>query len=257
MNYYEFLGVAADSDFAVIKKAYYRRAKECHPDLFGNAPEKAEEFKHLVLVFDTLSDPGKRKHYDDGVFLERRIVFREKTYADVSIMDTGADDTLEELIVGNEPPTDTRLTTLFRDLERTVVFMTCREAKNYYAAGRYLIAARLFSTLVGMAPGNILYRIYLARTLVKTRDYRGAKRHYKAAILLGSRRVPVQKLPAVHAELEELSRKQMPLFHKLKRFFAPEKEAILKMPDELMIEETARLMSKMVDNDGKQKKRLK
>ena len=42
MNYYEQLGIAVDSDFTAVKKAYYRRAKECHPDLFGNAPEKAQ-----------------------------------------------------------------------------------------------------------------------------------------------------------------------------------------------------------------------
>ena len=129
MNYYEQLGIAVDSDFTAVKKAYYRRAKECHPDLFGNAPEKAEEFKRLVMIFDTLSDPVKRRSYDETILVESRISYAAPCGAD-SIMDTGADDTLEELIVGNDPPEDTRLTTLFLDLEKTFVFMTCREAKN-------------------------------------------------------------------------------------------------------------------------------
>ena len=71
MNYYEQLGIAPDCDFAAIRKAYYRRAKECHPDLFGNAPEKAEEFKRLVMMFDTLSDPGKRRAYDETILISR------------------------------------------------------------------------------------------------------------------------------------------------------------------------------------------
>ena len=134
MNYYEQLGIAVDSDFTAVKKAYYRRAKECHPDLFGNAPEKVEEFKRLVMIFDTLSDPVKRRSYDETILVESRIACTAPCGAD-SIMDTGADDTLEELIVGNDPPEDTRLTTLFLDLEKTFVFMTCREAKIFMFQG--------------------------------------------------------------------------------------------------------------------------
>ena len=50
MNYYEILGVNPQCDFATMKKAYYKRAKECHPDRFANAPGKVEEFKQLALV---------------------------------------------------------------------------------------------------------------------------------------------------------------------------------------------------------------
>ena len=56
-NHYKVLGVETDCDFASIKKAYYRRVKECHPDLFGGSKSKEEEFKFLVLAFDVLSDP--------------------------------------------------------------------------------------------------------------------------------------------------------------------------------------------------------
>lgn len=105
MNYYEQLGIAVDSDFTAVKKAYYRRAKECHPDLFRNAAEKAEEFKRLVMIFDTLSDPVKRRSYDETILVESRISYAAPCGAD-SIMDTGANDTLEELIVGNDPPED-------------------------------------------------------------------------------------------------------------------------------------------------------
>ena len=256
MNYYEQLGIASDSDFAAIKKAYYRKAKECHPDLFGNAPEKAEEFKRLVMMFDTLSDPVKRRGYDETILIESRIVI-ETRWSGTSIMDTEADDTLEELIVGNEPPKDTRLTTLFLDLEKTFVFMTSREAKNLYTAKKYKTAAGLFTTLVGMAPSNILYRVWLARCLVKIREYRKARVHYNAALILGARRVPAQKLRIVRKELDELTKCRAPLLYRIRHFFQPPEETILKMPDEQMIEETSRIMEQILDEDRRrQRKRL-
>ncbi len=254
MNYYEQLGIAADSDFTAVKKAYYRRAKECHPDLFGNAPEKAEEFKRLVMIFDTLSDPVKRRNYDETILIESRIS-HTVSYDGDSIMDTGADDTLEELIVGNEPPGDTRLTTLFLDLEKTFVFMTCREAKNLYASRKYRRSAELFAQLVGMAPSNILYRVWLARSLVQIREYGKAKVHYNAALVLGSRRIPVQKLRGVRRELDELSRRCSPLLHKLRRFFKPPQETVIKMPDEQMLEDASRIMEQMLDEDRRRNRR--
>ena len=125
-----------------------------------------------------------------------------------SIMDSDADDTLEGLIVGNDPPKDTRLTTLFLDLEKTFVFMTCREAKNLYAAKKYKAAAKLFSSLVSMAPSNILYRVWLARSLTRIREYRKAKVHYNAALILCARRVPAQRLFTVRRELDELAKRR-------------------------------------------------
>ena len=258
MNYYEQLGIAPDCDFPTLKKAYYKRAKECHPDLFGNAPEKAEEFKHLVMIFDTLSDPVRRRMYDETVLVESRIPPAMVLDGADSIMDTGADDTLEELIVGNAPPEDTRLTTLFRDLEKTLAFMTCREAKNLYAARRYRSAAKLFSRLVAMAPSNILYRVWLARSSVRLRDYGKAKLHYRAALVLGDRRVPPQRLRLVRRELDELSQERAPLLHKIRRFLSPSEELFVKPPEEEMIEETSRIFSKLLAEERrKERKRLK
>ena len=259
MNYYEQLGIAPDSDFTAIRKAYYRRAKQCHPDLFGNAPEKAEEFKRLVMIFDTLSDPGKRRAYDETILIVRASSIGPAQWSGSSIMDSDADDTLEELIVGNEPPKDTRLTTLFLDLEKTFVFMTFREAKNLYAARKYKTAVKLFSSLVSMAPSNILYRVWLARSLTRVCEYRKAKVHYNAALILGSRRVPAQRLFTVRRELDELSRRRAPLLHPLlhrvRRFFHPPEETILKMPDEQMIEDASRIMEQLLDEDARKSRR--
>ena len=140
MNHYELLGIPNDCGFAALKKAYYRRARECHPDRFGNSPEKAEEFKQVVEAFVTLSDPEKRRLYDAALF-------SAPSYAVIAerevIMDSEADDTLEELVVGNDPPSNTTLFTLFRDLEKTYVFMTSREARNYFDQRKFRTAAKL------------------------------------------------------------------------------------------------------------------
>ncbi len=248
MNHYEMLGVAADCEFSALKKAYYRRARECHPDLFGNSPDKTEEFKSLVEAFVTLSDPDKRKFYDDT--LRINVSFEVLPGVD-TIMDTDADDTLEELIVGNDPPSNTTLFTFFRDLEKTLVFMTSREARNLFANRKYKSAARLYGKLVSMAPLNILYRVYYARCLTHLRDYKNAAIHYRTAIAIGKHRDPPQRLHKVRKELRELAKKQMPFLHKVLRLFSEPEPSSALMPDEAMIAEAERVMSRMLRESSK------
>ena len=42
MTHYELLDIEVNCDFSTLKKAYYAKAKQCHPDLFSNSPEKTE-----------------------------------------------------------------------------------------------------------------------------------------------------------------------------------------------------------------------
>ena len=155
MTHYERLEVAQNCDFTALKRAYYRKVRTCHPDLFGNSPEKNEEFKLLVEAFNILSDPEKRYAYN----LQIRASVTSRPPSVETIMDSESDDALEELIVGNKPPEDATLMTLFRDLERTLVFVTWREARGLYLERRFKEAVRLFLRLVAMAPDNILYRV--------------------------------------------------------------------------------------------------
>ena len=111
-NLYDILGVPRGAGFDELKRAYYRRAKECHPDRHGGDAGKEEEFKQLVNAFDILSDPRRRGEYDEQLAATRTgetLVYFPSTGA--SIMDTAADDILEEMVVGNDVPRNATLQT--------------------------------------------------------------------------------------------------------------------------------------------------
>jgi DnaJ-class molecular chaperone len=61
---YDVLGVKTDASPQDIKKAFRNRARECHPDVAGADPAKAEEFKRLREAYEVLSDPAARARYD-------------------------------------------------------------------------------------------------------------------------------------------------------------------------------------------------
>ena len=62
--YYDLFGVAPDASAAQIKKAYYRLARECHPDKHPDDSEKEARFKALSEAYQTLSDEERRAVYD-------------------------------------------------------------------------------------------------------------------------------------------------------------------------------------------------
>ena len=63
-DYYEVLGVDKNATEADIKKAYRKKAKECHPDLHPNDKDAEERFKELNEANEVLSDADKRARYD-------------------------------------------------------------------------------------------------------------------------------------------------------------------------------------------------
>lgn len=62
---YSVLGVGKTDDGAVIKKAYRKLAKDLHPDKNPGNKQAEARFKKVNHAFDVLSDPKKRKLYDE------------------------------------------------------------------------------------------------------------------------------------------------------------------------------------------------
>lgn len=63
-DYYEVLGVSKDADDAAIKKAYRALAKKYHPDMNPGDAEAEKKFKEASEAYAVLSDPEKRRQYD-------------------------------------------------------------------------------------------------------------------------------------------------------------------------------------------------
>lgn len=63
-DYYEVLGVTKDADDATLKKAYRKMAKKYHPDTNQGDEVAAEKFKEVQEAYAILSDPEKRRQYD-------------------------------------------------------------------------------------------------------------------------------------------------------------------------------------------------
>lgn len=63
-DYYEVLGVGKDADDNAIKKAYRVLAKKYHPDMNPGDAEAEKKFKEASEAYAVLSDPEKRRQYD-------------------------------------------------------------------------------------------------------------------------------------------------------------------------------------------------
>jgi len=63
-DYYATLGVPRDASPADIKKHFRKLARKHHPDVNSDVPEAEARFKEVNEAYDVLSDPDKRKLYD-------------------------------------------------------------------------------------------------------------------------------------------------------------------------------------------------
>ena len=64
VDYYKTLGVAKNASADEIKKAYRKLARKLHPDLNPNDKDAHKKFQQINEANEVLSDPEKRKKYD-------------------------------------------------------------------------------------------------------------------------------------------------------------------------------------------------
>ena len=64
-DYYDVLGVARNASDAEIKKAFRTLARKYHPDVAKDKATAEEKFKEINEANEVLSDPVKRRKYDE------------------------------------------------------------------------------------------------------------------------------------------------------------------------------------------------
>lgn len=65
IDYYKVLGVDKSASQADIKKAFRKQARKYHPDLNPNDTSAKDKFQEVNEANEVLSDPEKRKKYDE------------------------------------------------------------------------------------------------------------------------------------------------------------------------------------------------
>ena len=63
-DYYEVLGLSKGAEDKEIKRAYRKLAKKYHPDTNPGDKEAEKKFKEVTEAYSVLSDPEKKKLYD-------------------------------------------------------------------------------------------------------------------------------------------------------------------------------------------------
>jgi len=64
-DYYAILGLNPDADEQAIKQAYRKLARQYHPDVNPGDKKAEERFKEINEAYQALSDPERRRKYDE------------------------------------------------------------------------------------------------------------------------------------------------------------------------------------------------
>ena len=64
-DYYKTLGLARTATADELKKSFRKLAREHHPDVAKDKKKSEEKFKEINEAYEVLSDPAKRKKYDE------------------------------------------------------------------------------------------------------------------------------------------------------------------------------------------------
>lgn len=78
VNLYDLLGVSIEAEQAEIRKAYRKRALDCHPDKNPDNPQAAERFHELSKALEILTDVTARAAYDKVLKAKKAAELRTK-----------------------------------------------------------------------------------------------------------------------------------------------------------------------------------
>src|SRR5215218_10077262 len=65
-NLYKILGVSKEASQEEIRRSYRKLARKHHPDANRDDPKAEDRFKEIQHAYEILSDPEKRRGYDEG-----------------------------------------------------------------------------------------------------------------------------------------------------------------------------------------------
>jgi curved DNA-binding protein len=108
-DYYAVLGVDKTADANTIKKAYRKLAQKYHPDKNPGNKEAEEQFKKITEAHAVLSDPEKKRQYDQfGANGFEQRFSQEDIFRNVNINDVfggfGGEDLFSQLFGGGHRP---------------------------------------------------------------------------------------------------------------------------------------------------------
>ncbi|MGW8272620.1 MAG: DUF4388 domain-containing protein, partial [Thermodesulfovibrionales bacterium] len=190
LTHYAFLGVSQWATLEEIKRAYFKMAKEFHPDRHFNLPSEDVKrklnsiFARITDAYTELSNPGKRKEYDQKIGVGVAQVERTAPQSKQELAETSFNEGRSKILLG-----------MYVDAEKLLaqaIYLDPAKSIYHYYHGLALSkfdshgAARSFEEAIRLDPNKSNYYSALGHAFVKLGFNLRAKRMFEKALSLES-----------------------------------------------------------------------